>query len=222
MWMDFEQRQSALRVEREYNASFHKLLRMFTLSILVSFIGTLAGTYVPPALFFPLVLVELGMIVFAFFIRRRKQPIGYLFVFSFTFLSGITLYPTVAHYSAAGGAGIVSTAFIVTTAIFGGLTLYAYFSKRDFSFLGGFLMIGLLTLIGFGLVQLIFGSFGGALGLGIAVLGVLIFSGYILYDISQYKHGLAEDMIPLAVLNLYLDFINLFLSILRLLGISRD
>jgi FtsH-binding integral membrane protein len=56
----------------------------------------------------------------------------------------------------------------------------------------------------------------------LAAGGVLIFSGFILYDISQYRQGLTNEAIPLAVLNLYLDFINLFLSLLRLLGISRD
>jgi len=209
-------------MEREYNTSFHKLLKMFTLTILVSFIGTLAGMFVPPDLFLPLVVVEFVMILSAFFIRRRKKAIGYPFVFAFSFISGITLYPTVAHYSTIGGFSLVNAAFLITTAMFVGLTAYAYYSKRDFSFLGGFLIMGLITLIGFSLVGLFTGGFGGSLGLGIAIGGTLIFSGYILYDISHYKHGLEEEMIPIAVLNLYLDFINLFLYVLRLLGLSRD
>ena len=78
-------------------------------------------------------------------------------------------------------------------------------------------------LIGFSLIGLFTGGFGGTLGSFIAAGGVLIFSGFILYDISQYKHGLPDEAIPLAVLNLYLSFINLFLYMLRLLGIlSRD
>ncbi len=209
-------------MEREYNGSFHKLLRMFTLTILVSFIGTLAGMFVPPALFMPLVVVEFIMIISAFVIRRRKKAIGYPFVFSFAFLSGITLYPTVAYYSTQGGFSLVNTAFLVTAAMFAGLTAYAYYSKRDFSFLGGFLVMGLITLIGFSVVGLFTGGFGGSLGLAIAIGGTLIFSGYILYDISHYRQGLEEEMIPTAVLNLYLDFINLFLYVLRLLGFSRD
>ncbi|MEO3946194.1 Bax inhibitor-1/YccA family protein [Gorillibacterium sp. CAU 1737] len=219
--MDFEQQQS-IGYEREYNSSFHKLLKMFTLSILVSFLGTLVGMFIPTILFIPLVVVEFVMIISAFFVRRRKKAIGYPFVFSFALISGITLYPTVAHYSAQGGFSLVNTAFLITALIFGGLTAYAYYSKRDFSFLGGFLVMGVITLIGFSVIGLFTGGFGGTLGLGIAIGGTLIFSGYILYDISHYKHGLEEEMIPFAVLNLYLDFINLFLYVLRLLGFSRD
>jgi modulator of FtsH protease len=220
--MDLDQRQSAIGLEREYNTSFHKLLRMFTLSILISFFGTLVGTVVPPALFLPLVVLEFIMLISAFFIRRGKRAIGYTFVFSFTFISGITIYPTIAHYASIGGSTLINTAFILTVIIFGGLSAYAYYSKKDFSFLGGFLMVGLLTLIGFSLVGMFVGGFGGPLGTMLAAGGVLIFSGFILYDISQYRQGLTNDAIPLAVLNLYLDFINLFLSLLRLLGISRD
>jgi modulator of FtsH protease len=185
-------------------------------------LGTLLGTVVPPALFLPLVVLEFIMLISAFFIRRGKRAIGYPFVFSFTFISGITIYPTIAHYASIGGTTLINTAFILTVIIFGGLSAYAYYSKKDFSFLGGFLMVGLLTLVGFSLVGMFVGGFGGPLGTMLAAGGVLIFSGFILYDISQYRQGLTNETIPLAVLNLYLDFINLFLSLLRLLGISRD
>ncbi|PYI50043.1 Bax inhibitor-1/YccA family protein [Paenibacillus flagellatus] len=218
--MNLEQHQSVSDTgQSTYNAPFHKLLRMFTLSILISFVGSFVGMFVPPALFIPLIIVELVMLVAAFFIRRKGKGIGYGFVYTFCFISGITVFPSIAHYTSIGGPSIVTTAFLMTGIIFAGLTLYAYYSKRDFSFLGSFLTVGLLVLIGFSLIGLFTGGFGGTLGLMIAAFGVIIFSGYILYDISQYKHGLADEDIPLAVLNLYLDFINLFLYLLRLLGI---
>lgn len=218
--MDVQSRPIVVDMEREaYNDPFHKLMRMFTISVLISFIGTALGTMVPPALFLPLVVVEFVMVISAFWIRRGKKAIGYPFVFAFTFISGVTLYPTIAHYAKIGGTSLVLTAFSVTAAGFAALSFYAYFSKRDFSFLGGMLTIGLFTLVGFGLVGMFTGGFGGGLGLGISVLGVLIFSGYILYDISRYRQGLSDEMIPLAVMCLYLDFINLFLYVLRILGI---
>ncbi|HEX7058073.1 MAG TPA: Bax inhibitor-1 family protein [Bacilli bacterium] len=221
--MDLDQREVLTEAERPYNASFHKLLKMFTISVLISFAGTYIGTeFLPPAIVLPLVIVEFIMLLSAFFIRRRKRAIGYGFVFSFVFISGITIFPAIQYYAAAGGSALIETAFLLTAAIFAGLTLYAYYSKRDFSFLRGFLFIGLLTLIGFSLVGLFTGGFGGSLGLLLAAGGVLIFSGFILYDVSQYRGGIPDEMIPLAVLNLYLDFINLFLYLLRLLGISRD
>jgi len=219
--MNYEQGQSSIGAVGEYNPVFHKLMRMFALSILVSFLGTLFGMQLPPGLFLPLMIVEIGMIVFAFAIRRRKRAIGYGFVYSFCLISGITIYPIIAHYASISGTSLINTAFILTTVIFGGLSFYAYRSQRDFSFLGGFLMVGLFTLIGFSVVGLFLGGFGGTLGLVIAAGGVLIFSGFILYDISKYRHGLTEENLPLAVLNLYLDFINLFLFLLRLLGYSR-
>ncbi len=220
--MNVEQRQTVGEMERPYNASFHKLMRMFTISILISFVGTYFGEFVPPALFLPLVVIELVMIVASFFIQKRGKPIGYAFVYAFCFISGITIFPAIQHYAQVGGTSLVHTAFILTVLMFAGLSVYAYYSKTDFSFLGGFLMIGLFTLIGFSVVGLFIGGFGGTLGLTIAVVGVLIFSGFILYDISRYRNGVPDEMIPLAVLGLYLNFINLFLFLLRLLGFSRD
>ncbi|TMV49691.1 Bax inhibitor-1/YccA family protein [Paenibacillus mesophilus] len=218
--MNWEQQQSySGEHQSTYNAPFHKLLRMFTLSILVSFIGSFVGMFIPPALFLPLIIVELVMLVAAFFIRRKGKGIGYGFVYTFCLISGITIFPSISYYTAIGGPSLVTTAFLLTGIIFGGLTAYAYYSKRDFSFLGGFLTVGILVLIGFSLIGLFTGGFGGTLGLMIAAFGVIIFSGFILYDISQYKHGLPDEEIPLAVLSLYLNFINLFLYLLRLLGI---
>lgn len=221
--MNLDQQQTFSEVgQSTYNAPFHKLLRMFTLTILVSFLGSFVGMFVPPALFLPLIVVELVMLVAAFIIRRRGKGIGYGFVFSFCFVSGITVFPSIAYYTSIGGPSLVTTAFLMTGIIFAGLTAYAYYSKRDFSFLGSFLFVGVLVLIGFSLIGLFVGPIGGTLGMIIAALGVLVFSGYILYDISQYKHGIAESEMPLAVLNLYLDFINLFLYLLRLLGILQS
>lgn len=219
--MSLHKETMTVSMDRPYNASFHNLLRMFTLSLLVAFVGTYVGMqFVPPAFMLPLVVIELVMLVAALFIRRRGRAIGYPFVFAFCFISGITLFPAINYYLALGGAAIINTAFILTTVIFAGLTVYAYYSKRDFSFLRGFLMVALFALIGFALVGLFVpGLNTGTVGLVIGCLGVLVFSGFILYDISQYRDGLPEEHIPLAVLGLYLSFINLFLYLLQILGI---
>jgi FtsH-binding integral membrane protein len=220
--MDFQQNPALTQEnERTYNTSFHKLMRMFTISLLVAFIGTAVGiAFIPPALILPLVIVEIGMLIAAMFVRRKGKSIGYGFLFTFVFISGITLFPAINYYTAVGGASLVNTAFILTVAIFAGLSTYAYYSKRDFSFLRGFLMVGLFALIGFSIIGIFVpGMNTGALGLIIGFFGVLVFSGFILYDISQYKNGVPEEMIPLAVLGLYLSFINLFLYLLQILGI---
>ncbi|MBO8164076.1 MAG: Bax inhibitor-1/YccA family protein [Brevibacillus sp.] len=199
--------------------NFSKLLRMFAISLLVSAIGSAFGTmFIPPEFILPLVVVELLMLVGAFVFRRRGVRVGYLFTFAFVFISGITLGPTLQYYAMRGEAALVNTAFFLTAGIFVGLAAYAYLSKRDFSFLGGILFVGLIGLILLQVLNL-FIPLGTPVQMLIAAGGVLLFSGFILYDISNYKYGIADEDIPLAVISLYLDFINLFLSLLRLLGL---
>ncbi len=199
--------------------SFQRLMRTFSLSVLLCFIGTLVGMAVPIQWFMPLAVVQLIMMIAALIIQWRGKAIGYPFVFSFIFLTGVVLYPAVAYYTFVGGGAIVTQALLLTVVVFGALTLYAYYSKRDFSFLRGILLVGLIVLIGAGLISLFTGGMGGTTNLVITILGVLVFSGFVLYDVSQYKHGVPEHLMPLAVLSMFLSFINLFLYILRLLVI---
>ncbi|WP_128895832.1 Bax inhibitor-1/YccA family protein [Longirhabdus pacifica] len=203
------------------HAPFHRLMRMFTISLLISFIGTFVGyAFLPPELIVPLIFVELAMIIASLLIARKGKAVGYTFVYTFCFISGITLYLPLAGYIASGGAALVLTALTLTILIYASLTIYAYNSERDFSFLRGFLMTGLIALIVLGIMGIFFPSlYGGTIGLAIAFGGVMIFSGFILYDVSQYKHGVPDKLMPLAVLSLYLNFINLFLYLLRLLNI---
>jgi FtsH-binding integral membrane protein len=194
------------------------VLKVFALSLGFSFLGTLAGAYVPAGLFLPLSILELVMLVSAFFLRRRKA-VSYAFLYIFTFISGITLYPIVAHYLATAGANTVILAFATTTTVFTGLAIYAAKSKRNFSFLGGFLMAALLALVAISIFS-IFWPLSSTGMLAYSFIGVMVFSGYILFDFSRMKHyGIGPEDVPLMALSLYLDFINLFISILRIFGI---
>ena len=92
-------------------------------------------------------------------------------------------------------------------------------SKKDFSFLGGMLFISLIALIVAGFVLMFFHS--SMLGSLYSVGGVLIFSGYVLYDTSLIMQRLQPDQAVSGAVNLYLDFFNLFLFIMRLLGNRR-
>lgn len=199
------------------------VLRTFALSLAVSVLGMAIGMYIPPALFLPLVILELAMLIGAFLLRRRKA-IGYTFLYTFTFISGITIYPIVAYYASAAGTEIVLLAGVTTTAVFGGLALYAAKTKRDLSFLGGILMAALLALIVISIFN-IFSPLSSTAMLVYSFIGILVFSGYVLFDINRMKHhGVSAEEVPLMALNLYLDFINLFVNILRFFGIlsSRD
>ena len=194
------------------------VLRVFALSLGFSFIGTLAGAYIPSGLFLPLSILELVMLVSAFFLRRRKA-VSYAFVYIFTFISGITLYPIVAHYLATAGANTVIMAFGTTTTVFTGIAIYASKTKRNFSYLGGFLLAALLAMVAISIFN-IFWPLSSMGMLAYSFIGVMVFSGYILFDINQMKrYGVNAEDVPLMALSLYLDFINLFISILRIFGI---
>lgn len=199
------------------------VLRTFALSLAIAFLGTMAGVYVPPSLFLPLSILELVMIIAAVFFRRKKA-ISYSFLYIFTFISGVTLYPIVAYYTATAGANVVINAFATTTVVFTGISIYAAKSKRNFSFLGGFLFAALLALVAISIFNIFFPLSSTGM-LAYSFIGVLVFSGYVLFDISRMKHyGVKAEDVPLMALSLYLDFINLFISILRIFGIlgSKD
>jgi FtsH-binding integral membrane protein len=201
-------------------------MQTFALSLLVSFLGTLAGaTLIPPSLVSLFIVIEVVMLISVFVIRFRGKTIGYPFLYIFTAVTGVALYPVIANYGSLLGANLVSIAFLATAGIFGGLSLYAYRSQRNFSFLGGFLFAATIGLIVMSLASL-FIPMGSTMNLIFSVLGIVIFSGWVLYDVSQYKDGVSPNEVPMASLNVYLNFINLFIYMLRFLaavaGFSKD
>lgn len=200
-----------------HSGSLAHILQTFSISLLIAFVGMLCGNFIPPAAITVCLVVELVMLLSTIVIRLMKKNIGYPFLFIFTFISGITLFPIISYYGSTIGANMVTTALLITTVIFGSLAFYANKTQRNFSFLGGFLMAATIGLILISIVA-IFINFGPFVNLIWAMGGILIFSGWVLYDISQYKHGVAPEEVPFAALRLYLDFINLFLYILKLIN----
>lgn len=194
------------------------VLRTFAISLAFALVGTFAGVYVPESLFLPLAVLEMVMLIAAFFVRKSKA-ISYTFLYAFTFISGITLYPIIAHYIAISGPNIVLMSFGTTTVVFSGIAIYASKSKRNFSFLGGFLLAALLAMVAISIFNMIWPLSTSGM-LAYSFIGVMVFSGYVLFDFNMMKHrGIRQEEVPLMALNLYLDFINLFLSILRIFGI---
>ena len=125
------------------------------------------------------------------------------------------------------GQSVVQT-FFVTAASFGALSLYGYTTKRDLSAMGSFLVMGLFGLIIASIVNVIWPS--GPLGFAISVLGVVIFLGLTAWDTQKIKESYSEGMgaewltkgAVMGALSLYLDFLNLFLMLLRLFGQQRN
>ncbi|CAM3952012.1 Bax inhibitor-1 family protein [Mesobacillus zeae] len=194
------------------------VIRTFALSLAIAFIGMACGVFIPPALFMPLAILELAMLLGAFFLRKKKT-ISYTFLYIFTFISGITMYPIINYYAAAAGANVVLMALGTTTFVFTGLAVYATKTKRDFGFLRGMLFAALLALIAISIFNMIWPLSSTGM-LAFSFIGVLVFSGYVLYDFNMMKrYGVSAEEVPLMALNLYLDFINLFISLLRIFGI---
>jgi modulator of FtsH protease len=144
-----------------------------------------------------------------------------------TFISGMFVAPmlyAMAHgYIRGTSTATIYDALILSGSIFGGLTLYTFVSKKDFSYMGASLSIGLFMLIGISIVNIFVQST--TLDLGLSIIGVVIFSGFILVDTSRILRRAHEVPPTLAALSLYLDFLNLFIMMLRILGAggrSRD
>lgn len=148
--------------------------------------------------------------------KFRNSGLGVLFVFALTGFMGLTLGPIISAYLAIpGGSQIVMTAMGGTGAIFLGLSGYALTTRKDFSFLGGFLMVGILVAFLAGLAAFFFNMPG--LALAVSTMFILLMSGLILYQTSQIVNG-GETNYIMATVTLYVSIYNLFTSLLHLLG----
>ena len=148
--------------------------------------------------------------------RFRNSGLGLFMVFGLTGFMGYTLGPILnAYLGLPNGGQIVMTAFAGTGIIFLALSGYALISRRDFSFMGSFLMIGILVAFLAGLGAVFFGLPG--LALAVSAMFVLLMSGLILYETSNIIHG-GETNYIMATVTLYVAIYNLFTSLLHLLG----
>ena len=146
----------------------------------------------------------------------RNSGLGLVFVFALTGFMGYTLGPILNAYLAlANGGQLVMTALGATGAAFLGLSGYALVSRRDFSFMGSFLMIGILVGFLAALGAVLFEM--PALSLAVSAMFVLLMSGLILYETSNIVHG-GETNYIMATVTLFVAVFNLFTSLLHLLG----
>ncbi|KAN0134039.1 Inhibitor of apoptosis-promoting Bax1 domain containing protein [Lactarius tabidus] len=158
-------------------------------------------------------LVVLGLLYW----KRHSHPLNIGLLALFTVMEAFTLGVVTAFYDNV----IVLQALLITTGIFLGLTLFTLQSKYDFSGMGPWLFGGLLALVMTGFVG-VFIPFSSTLDLIYAIMGTLLFSGYIVYDTYLINSRLSPDEYIMGAISLYLDFVNLFLNILRLLSNLQD
>jgi modulator of FtsH protease len=152
--------------------------------------------------------------------KLRNSGWGIVSVFALTGFMGYTLGPIVSHYlGLPNGGQTVMTAMGGTAAIFLGLSGYALTTKKDFSFMGGFLMVGILVAFLAGLGAIFFEI--PALSLTVSAAFVLLMSGLILYETSNIIHG-GETNYVMATVTLFVAIFNLFTSLLHLLGFMNS
>jgi len=148
--------------------------------------------------------------------KFRNSSMGLVFVFALTGFMGVTLGPLLNMYlSLPNGDQLVMTALGATGVIFLSLSGYALSSRKDFSFMGAFLMVGILVAFLAGLASVFFTMPG--LSLAVSAMFVLLMSGLILYQTSELVHG-GETNYIMATVTLYISIYNLFVSLLHLLG----
>lgn len=148
--------------------------------------------------------------------KLRNSVWGLASVFALTGFMGFTLGPIInAYLSMSNGSEIVMQALGGTGIIFFALSAYAVKSEKDFSFMGGFLMVGILVAFLAGLGAIFFAMPG--LSLAVSAMFVLLMSGLILYETSNIIHG-GETNYIMATVTLYVSIYNLFTSLLHLLG----
>ena len=162
-------------------------------------------------------LLMFGVMIGSLFLvtALRNSAWGVAALFGFTFIAGLALTPILTYAAGfANGGQLVALAGGMTAVIFFALAGYATVTKKDFSFMGKFLFIGLILLVVVALANLFFQI--PALSLTISAVAVLLFSAYILYDVSRIVNG-GETNYVMATMSLFLNIYNLFTSLLHLL-----
>jgi FtsH-binding integral membrane protein len=173
------------------------------------------------AVFFGLVIAELGLVVWlsAALVRLSAAAAGGLFLL-YSALNGATLSAVLLLYTGAS----VATAFVTASAVFGAMSVYGTVTRRDLTSWGSFLFMGLLGVVIASLVNVFVGS--SMISWVVSCMGVIVFTGLAAYDTQKLRAlaraGGGTASLPVGgALSLYLDFVNLFLSLLRLLGSRR-
>ena len=170
---------------------------------------------------------SIAAIVLVWFVlpRTANSAAGIGVVFAFTGLLGASLGPLLSYYlGMANGGTIVTQALGGTALVFFALSAYVLTTRKDFSFMGGFLFIGLIVALVAMVGMMIAGFFGVNIELfhvALSAVIVLLMSGFILYDTSRIIHG-GETNYLFATTALYLDIYNLFVSLLHLIGFASD
>ena len=209
----------------------NKVLRNTYLLLALTMLPTIAGAFVGMQMNLARVfvanpimapLILFGVMMGGLFVvsALRNSAWGVAALFGFTFVAGVALTPILTYAAGfANGGQAVALAAGMTAVIFFALAGFATATKKDFSFMGKFLFIGLILLIVASHANLFFQV--PAMSLTISAIAVLLFSAFILHDVSRIVNG-GETNYVLATVGLFVSAFNLFTSLLSLFGINND
>ncbi len=208
----------------EKKALIAKTYALLSFGFLLMAVGTLVGLNFLPQLLslgkWGFLIVSLLVTIGTMFLAliNQRNILGYVFFSLFTFSVGFFDAPAIAViFNSPVLIDIFWQAFILTAIVTASLTAYAFISKKDFSFLGGFLFTGLILIVIMAVVSLFWHN--KTLEFLISGMGTFLFSGYILYDTSRLVH---EKGTPIEIaIALFLDIVNLFWMIFNLLEILK-
>jgi FtsH-binding integral membrane protein len=183
-----------------------------------------AAIYTGPLMWVIMLAPLAFVLVLSFGITKLSVPTTQILFWAFAAVMGLSLSSIFAVYTG----GSIAKVFFITAGTFGAMSLYGYTTKRDLTQFGSFLIMGLFGLIIASIANIFFNS--GPLGFAISILGVLVFVGLTAWDTQRIKEsynvGFGADVLAkgaiMGALSLYLDFINLFLMLLRLFGNQRN
>jgi len=227
--IDLEKNRTQTKVQENINheskiVSFVKdTYKLFAASMMAGAVGAYVGIPMASAIqgmILPLFILEIALLIGLQFVKN-KPGINMLVMFGFVFMTGLTSAPLIAQtLQMTGGGAIVGNAFAMTSVIFGAMSLFAIKTERDFTGYGKPLMIALVVIIVFSLLNA-FVLHNPMFTVLISGVTTLLFSILVIFDTQNIIKGNYETPIDGAIA-LYLDFLNIFLSLLQLFGFFGD
>jgi len=200
-----------------------KVMGLLAASFVIATVGAALGPYIITSFVMAIIvfIAAFGTLILLN-VMIHRQGWNLFLLYLFTFLEGLSIGPLIDSYFRAGAGPIVAQAFLITTVTCIALALYAWTTKADFSKIGHFLFIGLIVIIVASLFNLLL-FHSSLLVLIITIAGIGIFCGFMLYDVQRARR--MPDTLPNAIeltVSIFLNVLNLFLLILRLLSILQS
>ncbi len=207
------------RISTALSTFVSQTYQLFAASLLAATVGAFIGLEMVEAIrswYWGLVILEIVALVGLMFLKD-KPGINLVLLFAFTFLTGLTLTPLLSSVlGMPNGASAVVSAFLMTTIIFGAMSVYAMKTSKDLASWGKILFISVIVILIGSIVNIFLGS--PMLQVGIAAIATLVFSLYIAFDTQMLLRGAFSSPVEAAIA-LYLDVLNIFISLLQLFGI---